>query len=136
MPLGRTSQERLALAHPGLQRLFLDVSLDIDAGALAPVVLDTTVTCTFRNEADQTAAYTARPQRSKKPWPESGHNTIPTRATDFLPYPLRWKDWEKDASPLWLLQGFVRARASSMGIRLKPVILWDLPHYELAEVNL
>lgn len=135
MSLGRQSSERLALAHPALQRLVVEVVRCVDAGILRPLVTDTCVTCTFRNEADQTAAFKARPQRSKKPWPESGHNHMPTLAVDFLPYPLAWADWEKDDSPLWFLQGYTRAVAERMGIRLKPAIRWDAPHYELLQME-
>lgn len=134
MPLGRTSEDKLTRAHPALARLVVEAARNIDAGMLRPLVLDTTVACTFRSKEEQDAAFNARPQRSKKPWPTSGHNSVPARAVDFLPFPLAWEAWEKDASPLWLLQGFVRARAQGMGIRLKPVIIWDLPHYELEDV--
>ena len=58
---------------------------------------------------------------------------MPPRAVDYLPYPLRWEEWERDPGALWLLQGFVRAKARQLGIRLKPVLVWDLPHYELAD---
>jgi hypothetical protein len=131
MPLGRSSSDKLALCPRPIILLITTVAADVDAGLLLPLVRDTTVICTFRNEKDQTAAYTARPQRSKKPWPTSGHNHMPPLAVDFLPYPLAWDDWEKDDSPLWLLQGYTRARAKAMGIPLKPAIRWDAPHYEL-----
>jgi hypothetical protein len=134
VPLGRKSVERLALCPPALIRLFTDVARDIDAGALAPLVLDIAITCTFRDKEEQDAAYLARPQRSKKPWPTSGHNKLPPLAVDCVPYPERWAEWEQRPAPLWALQGFIRARASSMGIRLKPAITWDAPHYEMAEV--
>lgn len=127
MPLGKASRERLRLCPPQLQRLFEIVALDIDAGALRPLVKDTTVLCTFRDEWDQNAAFDEG--RSKKRWPESGHNKQPPRAVDFAPYPIPWNDREAFA----LLQGFVRAKAVELGIRLKPMITWDLPHFELAD---
>ncbi len=133
MSLGKVSRERLALCPRPLIILIESVAADIDAGALAPLVRDTTVLCTFRGEAEQMAAFNARPQRSKKPWPESAHNSMPPRAVDFLPYPLEWAAWEASPAPLWLLQGYVRARARALGVRLKPAIRWDAPHYELAD---
>lgn len=131
MSLGRQSSERLALAHQALQRLVVEVARCVDAGILRPLVLDTCVVCTFRNQADQNKAL--RDGTSKKPWPESGHNKMPALAVDFLPYPLDWALWERDASPLWLLQGYTRAVAERMGIPLKPAIRWDAPHYELEQ---
>ncbi len=135
MPLGRSSSDKLAMCPRPLIMLITAVAADVDAGLLRPLVFDTTVICTFRNEADQTAAFEARPQRSKKPWPESGHNKLPPVAVDFLPYPINYEAWEKDASPLWMLQGYTRAIARRLCIPLKPAIRWDAPHYELAQVE-
>lgn len=133
MPLGRVSSEKLALAHPALQRLVVEVARCVDHGILAPLVLDTCVICSFRNQADQDKAF--RTGTSKKRWPDSGHNRMPALAVDFLPYPLDWARWERDASPLWLLQGYTRAVAERMGIPLKPAISWDAPHYELKQME-
>lgn len=132
MPLGKVSRDRLLLCPRPLIILFEAVADDVDAGLLAPLVRDTTVSCTHRGEAEQTAAFEARPQRSKKPWPTSGHNSMPPRAVDFLPYPVDWEAWERDPAPLWLLQGYVRAKARQLGVRLKPAIRWDAPHFEMA----
>ncbi len=41
----------------------------------------------FRGEAEQNMAFYAKPQLSKKKWPTSKHNTLPTRAVDADPYP-------------------------------------------------
>lgn len=132
MPLGKASRDRLLLCPRPLIILFEAVADEVDAGRLAPLVRDTTVACTFRGKDEQDAAFNARPQRSKKPWPESGHNQMPPRAVDFLPYPVDWEAWERDPAPLWLLQGYVRATAECMRIRLKPAIRRDAPHFELA----
>lgn len=135
MPLGRSSSDKLALCPRPLIMLITTVAADVDRGVLRPLVRDTCVICTFRGEAEQMEAYNARPQRSKKPWPESGHNKFPPIAVDFLPYPLAWAEWEKNPAPLWMLQGYVRATAERMRIVLKPAIRWDAPHYELAQVE-
>jgi len=129
MPLGKASRAKLQLCPPELQRLFEAVAEDVDAGALSPIVQDITIVCTFRDKAEQNAAYYAKPQRSKKLWPNSGHNKQPPRAVDAVPYPLEWEDNRQEL----LLQGYVRAKARAMGIRLKPIISWDVPHYELAD---
>lgn len=77
MSYGRESNRRLAEAHPDLQRLFREVERRLDRGDLAPYVLDSSVLCAFRGEAEQNEAYNARPQRSKLPWPRSKHNVRP-----------------------------------------------------------
>ena len=133
MSLSVASREKLSLCVPALARLVIAASDGIDRGALsplAPLVRDITVVCTFRGQEAQDAAFAAG--RSKKPWPTSGHNTMPVRAVDLAPYPLDYPGWEENPAPLWILQGYVRALAFHMGVRLKPAIPWDAPHYELA----
>lgn len=93
----------------------------------APADLDLSVICGHRGEAEQNAAYAAG--KSKKRWPESGHNKQPAKAFDFLPYPFHgWGDTLAFAR----IQGALRIIAEQEGIALKPMITWDLPHVELA----
>lgn len=61
---------------------------------LAPAELDLSIIVGHRGEAAQMAAFNARPQRSKTPWPKSKHNRLPSWAFDFTPYPFAGgKDW-------------------------------------------
>lgn len=93
---------------------------------VAPESLDLSVICGFRGEAEQNAAF--KLGRSKLQWPMSAHNKQPAKAFDFNPYPFTSFN-DRDA---WLLrQGALRIVAAIHGIRLKPLIEWDLPHVEL-----
>lgn len=118
---GKTSQAKIAELHPLLARVLYDYA------DMAPAELDLSVTCGFRGEAEQRAAFTSG--KSKLDWPRSGHNKQPARAVDIAPYPLDWNDREA----FLLRQGALRLVAAQRGIRLKPLIVWDLPHLELAD---
>lgn len=86
---GKNSRSKIAELDGRLQRL-LDRYSDS-----APADLDLSIICGHRGEAEQNAAYNARPQKSKTPWPKSKHNSLPARAFDFTPYPFdpARKDW-------------------------------------------
>ncbi len=127
MSLGPKSRERLLECHPDLQRLVRELEVGIDRGDLAPYVLDIKVLCGFRGEAEQNAAYFARPQRSKLQWPNSKHNVKPARAVDIAPYPIEWEDQRQEL----ILRGYAMGVAARLGIRIR-TISWDLPHFELA----
>lgn len=103
--LGPDSEAALATCTPDLQRLVRHVV------ARLPRQYDLTVIVGFRDEVAQTAAYFARPQRSKKPWPHSEHNQRPSKAIDMALYPVRWKE---ELGFAWLA-GFVFASAVQLG---------------------
>lgn len=128
MSLGGASLRRLGECQRDLQRLIREVELGIDRGELAPYVLDITVLCGFRGEAEQRAAFRASPPTSKLDWPNSKHNQTPSRAVDVVPYPIEWDDNRQEL----ILRGYVLATAARLGIRIR-TISWDLPHYELAD---
>lgn len=82
------SKERLATVHPVLQLLF-NRAMDT-----CPVGLDWSILCGFRGEADQNKAYSSG--HSKLRWPNSKHNSVPSRAVDAAPYvngSISW-DWK------------------------------------------
>lgn len=124
MSLGTTSRKRLATAHSDLQRLFEEVADGVDRGE-CPGVFDITILCGFRGEADQNKAFAAG--KSTKKWPTSAHNKAPALAVDAAPYPLDWLD----VLAFERLQEYVRKVAVRLGISLRDLIAWDLPHYEL-----
>lgn len=126
MSLGVVSLRRLGECSRDLQRLIREVEIGIDRGDLAPYVLDITVLCGFRGEAEQNAAVAAG--TSKLPWPRSKHNQTPSRAVDVVPYPVEWQDSRQEL----ILRGYVLATAARLGIRIR-TISWDLPHFELAD---
>lgn len=128
MPLGSSSQAKLAACHPELRRFVNTLVMGVDAGHLAEDdVLDITVICGFRNEADQNKAFNEG--KSEKQWPNSKHNQMPPLAVDIAPYPI---DWSQKGLPRFMaLRRYALGVAQGMGIKIR-VISWDWPHYELA----
>lgn len=120
---------RLNTSHKDLQRLFLEVIKHYDCSVL----------CGFRPELEQNEAY--RTGMSKLKWPNSKHNSNPSRAIDVAPYPINWKDREGFVH----FAGFVKGIASQMGIKIrwggdfngdlnfKNDLLFDGPHFELVD---
>lgn len=106
---GKTSLANLATCHPDLQRLMHEVIKYVDFS----------ITCGYRGEAEQNAAFKAG--NSKLKFPNGEHNKMPSRAVDFAPYPLNWKD----AESFTLLAGVIYGVACTMGIKLRLGIDWD-----------
>lgn len=121
--LGKTSKLHLATCDVKLQQFITALAADVDAG-LVPGVKDLIVLCGYRGEAAQNKAF--REGKSKKLYPHSKHNCVPSRAVDIAPYPINWQD----VAAFEALRKYALELASRMGIRIR-VISWDLPHYEL-----
>lgn len=118
---GKNSRAKIDELDGRLQRL-LDRYSDS-----APADLDLSIVCGHRGEAEQNKAFDEG--KSKKRWPESGHNKQPAKAFDFMPYPFKGHD---DRDGFCRIQGALRIIAEQEGIELKPMIGWDLYHVELA----
>lgn len=99
---------------------------------------DCTVTCGFRNEADQNEAF--ENGRSKLQWPNSKHNKMPSKAVDVVPFPIDWKDSKRFIH----FGGFVLGIAAKMGIKIRwggdfnqnkmfDDRFFDSPHFELID---
>jgi len=123
------SQQRLASADARLQRLFNEVIKHYDC----------TVLCGHRGEKEQNEAFEAG--KSQLKFPQSKHNSYPSKAVDVVPYPVRWEDHEG----FLRFGSFVKGVAAVMDIPIrwggdwadkyndgKPG--WDSPHYELKNV--
>lgn len=82
---GETSKRRLKTCTGKMQEVFNDVIQIVDNAVLVG----------HRPEADQTAAYADG--RSKVKWPNSKHNSQPSRAVDSAPYPIDWAPLPKEA---------------------------------------
>lgn len=129
--LGRTSEAQLSTCHPDLQKLVREVVRRL------PAPYDLTVLQGHRDEKTQNAAYALG--RSKLQWPNSKHNSLPSRAVDLAPFPVDWRDERRFA----FLAGFVLAVAAELGISVRWGGDWDrdsyttderfsdLPHFEL-----
>ena len=91
--------------------------------------IDFVVLCGNRGEEEQNLAFASG--RSKAKFPDSKHNTYPSKAVDLAPYPIDWND---------------TARFKDLAVRFKRIakeknipINWggdfkklvDMPHFEL-----
>ena len=136
---GTRSLERLETVDPDLVLIFREV---IRLG-------DITIICGARSEADQRAAYEARPQRSKVLWPNSRHNCPNpgqlSRAVDWAPWgPGSTIQWEATDRFLYIA-GLIWGIAEELEIEIRNGADWrrdgrakgnrfeDLGHTELWE---
>ncbi|MEZ9627486.1 peptidase [Aliivibrio fischeri] len=124
----KQSATRLASCHPQLQKVFTKV-LEI---------CDCSILCGHRTEAEQNALPSSNTQVR---FPNSKHNSVPSKAVDATPYPYDEDDRERFS----YFAGIVIGVGASMGI----VIRWggdwdkdnelkdngfdDLMHFELVE---
>ena len=99
--------------------------------------VDCSVLCGHRGEEDQNKAFDEG--RSKVKYPHGRHNADPSYAVDVTPYPVDWKDRERQT----LFVGYVIGVAQGMGIDLRWGGDWDqdfqvkdnkfddFPHFEI-----
>lgn len=124
----KTSKDRLNTCDPLLQKLFNEVIKTYDC----------TVICGHRGEKEQNEAF--ENGYSKLKFPKSKHNSIPSKAVDILPYPIKWNDKSRHLH----FAGYVQATADRLGIKVR----WggnfdgdqnldngfmDRPHWELID---
>lgn len=108
---GTISEYNLSSCSPSLQRLMRE------AIRRAPKWLDFAITCGHRNRADQEKAF--RDGASKKHWPDSKHNSIPSLAVDVRPAsPFNAEDWN-DKLRFARLIGFIECVAIDLGIPIR-----------------
>lgn len=134
--LGTISEYNLSSCSPNLQRVIHE------AIRRSPKWLDFAVTCGHRNQKDQDEAF--KRGTSKKTWPNSKHNSLPSRAVDVRPAsPFNAEDWN-DKLRFARLIGFIEAVAIDLGIPIRLGLDFsgdgrsldetfiDLPHIEEA----
>lgn len=120
----KTSLERLQSARPELQELFC---------AVLPII-DHTIIIGHRTEEQQKAAY--RDGKTKLNWPNSLHNTYPSRAVDAAPYvpglQIPWpakakteKEQIQRYGMFYYFAGVVKAEAVRQGIHIRWGGDWD-----------
>ena len=138
---GNKSRERLETCHPDLQTLF---------NAVIEVV-DCSVTCGYRNKADQDKAVALG--NSKAVYPKGKHNSNPSTAVDVYPYPIDFDDLPR----FYWFAGWVLAKAEILrnvgeithkikwggnwrglnngkidfSYNMRTDVLNDMPHFEL-----
>jgi peptidoglycan L-alanyl-D-glutamate endopeptidase CwlK len=121
------SQGRLDSCDKKLQAVFAEVIKHIDCSILEGT----------RTKETQDKYYAEG--KSKFKYPGSKHNTSPSQAVDVTPYPIDWKDRERQT----LFAGYVLGVARGMGIKLRWGGDWDMdfevndnkfddfPHFEV-----
>ena len=124
---GKTSKKRLNTCDDRLQKVFNEVIKYVDCSVLEG----------HRSKDRQNKLY--EEGKTKVKYPDGRHNRQPSSAVDVTPYPVDWKDRERQT----LFAGFVIGVASQMGIKLRWGGDWDqdfqvvdnrfddFPHFEL-----
>ena len=124
---GRKSKERLNTCDSKLQKVFNEVIKHVDCSVLEG----------HREKDRQNKLF--EEGKTKVKYPNGRHNRQPSSAVDVTPYPVDWKDRERQT----LFAGFVIGVASQMGINLRWGGDWDqdfqvvdnrfddFPHFEL-----
>lgn len=111
---------------------------------------DCTIIIGYRDKAQQDEAFAK--QRSRVSWPNSKHNSYPSKAVDVAPWPTVWPDKVADPKQrelVWrewyMFVGLVRGVAAQLGINIRCGADWDgdyeikdqnfhdLPHFEIKE---
>ena len=123
------SKDRLATCDDRLQEVFEEVIKHWDC----------TILQGERTKEEQDEFF--RTGRSKVRWPNSKHNSSPSKAVDVAPYPIDWNDTRR----FDYFAGFVKGIALSKGVTLRWGGDWDsdgdvrdqnfndLPHFEIKE---
>jgi len=137
------SIHELSFCDSKLMKLFLGVVKNYDCSIL----------CGHRTQHEQDIAYMHG--NSKTPWPKSKHNSLPSKAVDVVPFPVKWPKistsmiWSHNnvmtVARFYHFAGYVSAIADSMNIKIRWGGDWDgdhefddqkfndLPHFELVE---
>jgi len=79
---GRRSLQNLNTCDTFLQKVLIR--------AMSYQLMDFAIICGHRDEAAQNRAFNSR--NSKKRWPDSKHNHLPSIAVDVAPWPIDWND--------------------------------------------
>jgi len=124
---GKSSKKRLSTCNSKLQEIFNEVIKHVDCSVLEG----------HREKDRQNKLF--KEGKTKVKYPNGRHNRQPSSAVDVTPYPVDWKDRERQT----LFAGFVIGVASQMGINLRWGGDWDqdfqvvdnrfddFPHFEL-----
>ena len=124
---GKSSKKRLSTCDSKLQEIFNEVIKHVDCSVLEG----------HREKDRQNKLF--EEGKTKVKYPDGRHNRQPSSAVDVTPYPVDWKDRERQT----LFAGFVIGVASQMGINLRWGGDWDqdfqvvdnrfddFPHFEL-----
>ena len=116
---GKKSKERLLTCHTDIIEVMNEAIEHMDFSVLEG----------HRNEEDQNKYFSEG--KSKVKFPNGKHNDNPSRAIDIAPWPINWKDRDRQH----LLAGKVLAIAKMKGIKMRWggffKNFYDSPHFEL-----
>lgn len=119
----KSSEEKLKTCEKPLQDLFNEVICYTDC----------TVVCGHRGQEEQNTAFEAG--FSKVKYPNSKHNSFPSKAVDVVPYPIDWYDVER-------FQAFaklVKEVAAKLGVSVEWGGDWkdfpDYPHWQIRKIT-
>ena len=125
----KRSKSRLSTCDERLQEVFTEVIKHVDCSILEG----------HRSKERQNKLYDEG--RTKVKYPNGRHNSSPSKAVDVTPYPVDWKDRERQT----LFAGFVIGIGRSMGYNLRWGGDWDMdfqvmdnrfddfPHFEIRD---
>ena len=125
----KRSKSRLSTCDERLQEVFTEVIKHVDCSVLEG----------HRSKERQNKLYDEG--RTKVKYPNGRHNSNPSKACDVTPYPVDWKDRERQT----LFAGFVIGVARSMGYNVRWGGDWDMdfqvmdnrfddfPHFEIKD---
>lgn len=108
--LGRESKRLFETLDPRLQDVLRE----------AIQIYDFKIISGYRGQEEQDFYY--RSGLSKKKFPNSKHNTNPSKAVDIAPYPVDWSDDES----FYFLAGIIRAIAHRIGVMIRWGGDWDM----------
>jgi len=111
---GKNSMEEYYTLAPFLQKIAYT--------ALSLGLMDFSIICGHRNEADQNRAFNKGKSRDK--WPNGKHNSMPSKAMDCVPYindKLSWNYFH-----CCVLAGIILAEAKHHNIDLRWGGNWDM----------
>lgn len=124
---GERSLEVLNELDPRLQEIMIELIQIIDVSLIEG----------HRDAKTQNLLFNSG--RSKLEWPNSKHNSMPSRAVDVVPYPIDWANRERFV----FMCGIIKGIAHNLQIPIRMGIDWDgdndlydqtfndLPHIEL-----
>jgi peptidoglycan L-alanyl-D-glutamate endopeptidase CwlK len=102
------SKSKLYTCHKDLQGLFSEVVANFDC----------TIIEGHRGKDKQDQLY---PRFTQVKFPNSKHNSQPSKAIDVAPYPIDWSDYKR----MYYFAGYVRCKAEEMDIAIRWGGDWD-----------
>ena len=124
MKFGKQSLKNLCLLSYNLQWVLRE--------ALAMELMDFSVICTHRSRGDQDQAF--MDGKSKVRWPNSKHNSMPSKAVDIYPYVNGKVSYNK--LHCCVLAGIVLTVAMKLGIELRWGGNWDSTNINIGKQKL